>query len=77
MTPDLNTLINLGVLSVLAFLVRGVFSTREEVRAIKTTLGINGSGPGLVQEVTNLRIAKHEHANAITRLTAEVESLKP
>lgn len=77
MELDLNVIINLGVLGVLAFLVRGIFGVREDVRAIKTTLGINGNpAQGLLHEVGKLRESKHEHANYITKLNLEVADLK-
>ena len=77
MELDFNTLINLGVLGVLAFLVRAIFGVREDVRAIKTTLGINGNPlQGLVQEVGKLRESKHEHANKIQTLVAEMADVK-
>lgn len=70
---DLNTLINLGVLGVLAFLVRTVYDMRGDVRVIKSKLGINGSGDGLIQEVQSLRESKHDHANMLATLMAERE----
>lgn len=77
MQLDLNTLIGLGILSVLGYGIRLIFALREDMRAIKTTLGINGSDhPGLVQEVQSLRDAKHEHANDLHALNLEVALLK-
>lgn len=77
MQLDLNTLINLGVLAAIAWVIRAVIDIRLSVQAIKTTLGINGSDhPGLVQEVQSLRDAKHEHANDLHALNLEVALLK-
>ena len=76
MQLDLNTLINLGILGVLTALVRMVYDTRGDIRVIKGKLGLNGAGPGLVQEVENLRNAKHEHANHLHELRLELELLK-
>lgn len=75
MSPDfgdvLSILISLGILGLLGFVVRQIFTVREDVRAIKTTLGINGSGPGLVQEVAMLRQRNHDHSNDLTVLMTE------
>lgn len=76
MTLDLNGLINIGVIGVLAFLVRGIYGLREEVRSLKTLLGVNGTADsGLLHEVTRLRDAKHDHDNRLTALRVDVDEL--
>lgn len=72
--PDVDTLIGLGILAVTGWLARGQFVIREDVREIKTTLGINGHpAQGLVPRVAELGERSHEHANKITTLWAERE----
>ena len=73
---DANTFINLGGIGLLAWMVKAVYETRGDVRVIKAKLGLNGQGPGLVQEVAHLRTAKHEHATQITELLGDVQELK-
>lgn len=74
---DLNTLINLGILGVLAFLVRGVFDLRADIRAVKATLGINGHpDQGLVPRVAELGERSHDHANRITTLQAQMQHVR-
>lgn len=74
---DLNTLINLGILGVLAFLVRFTFDLRADIRVIKSTLGINGSShTGLVHEVNKLRESRHEHANWLQTHEGKIALLK-
>lgn len=70
---DINTLIGLGILGGVGWLLKAQLSMRVDIQAIKTTIGINGSGPGLVQEVANLRQRTHDHANDLTVLMTERE----
>lgn len=77
MQLDLNTLIGLGILSVLGYGIRLIFALREDVRSIKTTLGVNGNPElGVISEVAKLRDAKHEHAGRLHALRADVDVLK-
>lgn len=75
MQLDLNTLINLGVLGAIAWLIRAMMDMRVTLQQIKTTLGINGhSDHGLVSRVKSLGERSHDHANKITILWAEREA---
>lgn len=77
MDVNVNTLISLGILGVVSFALRGVFALREDMREVKTTLGINGSkDTGLVAEVGRLRVARHSLANDITAVAGDVALVK-
>lgn len=75
---DIGMIINSLVLAGLVFLFKLIFQLRDNVREVKSALGLNGNPErGLLYEVKVLRVKMHKHAGILMRILTTMHLAEP